>query len=90
MATRLTTNGNGPREHSNGHGQSSSSSTSFPVAIIGMSCKFAGEATSPSKLWDLCVAGKDAWSPIPSDRWDGESFYDKKKGKTGRVHCVEP
>jgi acyl transferase domain-containing protein len=39
-------------------------------------------------LWDLCVAGKDAWSPIPTDRWDGRSFYDKKKGKSGRVRSV--
>lgn len=88
MVTQPTTNGNGPSEHTKGIDQSSSSSSSFPVAIIGMSCRFAGEATSPSKLWDLCIAGKDAWSPIPSDRWDSNFLNDKKKGKSGRVRRV--
>jgi Beta-ketoacyl synthase, N-terminal domain len=88
MATQSTANAgdaspNGIGENTNGHAESS-----FPVAIIGMSCRFAGEATSPSKLWELCAAGKGAWTPIPSNRWDAKSLYDAKKGKTGRVGCA--
>ncbi|KAH8655375.1 type I polyketide synthase [Xylariales sp. PMI_506] len=41
-----------------------------PVAIIGMSCRFSGDVTSPCKLWDLCASGKDGWSPIPSERFE--------------------
>ncbi|THY39332.1 hypothetical protein D6C98_10048 [Aureobasidium pullulans] len=30
---------------------------STPIAIIGMSCRFAGDATSPEKLWKLSAEG---------------------------------
>jgi hypothetical protein len=71
--------------NSNDHAESSSTTPPSPIAIIGMSCRFGGDATSPSKLWDLCVSGKDSWSPIPAERFDGKSHYNKTKGKLGRV-----
>jgi acyl transferase domain-containing protein len=56
-----------------------------PIAVIGMACRFAGDATSPSKLWDLCTGERDAWSPIPQNRFDVNSFYDAASEKMGRV-----
>lgn len=56
-----------------------------PIAIIGMSCKFAGDADSPSKLWDLVAAGKDGWSPIPADRFDPKALYHPDQRRTDRV-----
>lgn len=29
-----------------------------PVAIVGLACRFPGDATSPSKFWDLLKNGK--------------------------------
>lgn len=86
----MASNSDNSNQHgaSNGQTQSFTNNSSFPVAIIGMSCRFAGDATSPSKLWDLCVNGKDSWSPIPPERFDGKSHYDKKKGKLGRVSDI--
>lgn len=56
------------------NGVSASKSTAqprtMPVAIVGMSCQFSGEATSASKLWDMCAAGRDGWSPIPPERFE--------------------
>lgn len=46
-----------------------------PIAIIGMSGKFAGEASCLDKLWDMIAAGNDAWSTIPSERFNSEAFY---------------
>ncbi|KAK3333412.1 hypothetical protein B0T19DRAFT_125386 [Cercophora scortea] len=37
------------------------------VAIIGMSCRLPGNATSPDILWRLCAEGQSAWSEIPRD-----------------------
>ncbi|KAI1349028.1 polyketide synthase [Xylaria sp. FL0043] len=66
----------------NGH------TTSEPVAIIGVSCRFAGSATSPSKLWELCAKGQNAWSRIPNSRFDVESFYHADGKRQGRTHAI--
>ena len=47
------------------HVTMSKPSTTCPIALVGMSCKFGGEAASAPKFRDLCVDGKDVWSPIP-------------------------
>lgn len=58
---------------------------SIPIAIVGMACRFSGDVTSPSKLWDLCAAGKDGWSSIPESRFDVKSLYHADQAKAGRV-----
>lgn len=44
-----------------------------PIAIVGSSCRFAGPATSPSKLWELLKEPRDVLSKI--DRFDADHFY---------------
>ncbi|KKK24815.1 hypothetical protein P175DRAFT_0548914 [Aspergillus ochraceoroseus IBT 24754] len=90
MAAQATTDAPPSTQNgtTNGHAEPSASSSSFPVAIVGMSCRFGGDATSPSKLWELCAEGKDSWSPIPTERFDGKSLYDRKKGKLGRHNVL--
>ena len=46
-----------------------------PIAIIGMGCRFAGDATSPAKLWEMLEKGESAWSEIPLSRFDIEGWY---------------
>jgi len=82
-----------PNGHStpNGHhsvptnGHSESNRNSAPIAIVGMACRFGGDATSPSKLWELCTSGKDSWSPIPAERFDVKSWYHPDNQKPGKV-----
>ncbi|CAF3577742.1 unnamed protein product [Fusarium graminearum] len=45
-----------------------------PVAIVGLACRFPGDATSPSKFWDLLKSGKDAYSET-TDRYNAQAFY---------------
>ncbi|MDP2290715.1 MAG: polyketide synthase, partial [Actinomycetota bacterium] len=39
-----------------------------PIAIIGMSCRFPGGATSPEAYWDLLCERRDAVSEYPAER----------------------
>ena len=74
-----------PNSSPNGSSPASSVPHLSPIAIVGMSCKFAGDATNASKFWDLCVSGKDSWAPIPSHRFNAEALYHPDGLRTGRV-----
>ncbi|PCC68576.1 type I polyketide synthase [Nannocystis exedens] len=41
-----------------------------PVAIVGLSCRFPGGASSPAALWRLLIDEVDAIAPIPPHRLD--------------------
>jgi 6-methylsalicylic acid synthase len=41
-----------------------------PVAVIGMSCRFAGGIDSLGKFWTLLHSGRDSIGEIPGQRWD--------------------
>ncbi|WP_322619943.1 type I polyketide synthase [Streptomyces acidicola] len=48
-----------------------------PIAVVGMACRFPGDADSPEALWQLLLDGTDAVTPLPDDRgWDIEGRYD--------------
>ncbi|MFH8979179.1 SDR family NAD(P)-dependent oxidoreductase, partial [Streptomyces sp. NPDC017890] len=47
-----------------------------PIAIVGMSCRFPGDVTSPEDLWRLLASGSDALGGLPVDRgWDTAGLY---------------
>ncbi len=51
------------------------------IAIVGMSCRFPGEANSPDAYWNVLKEGKDLVTEVSSERW-GTDFYqhpDKKE-----------
>ncbi|EHA27435.1 hypothetical protein ASPNIDRAFT_128601, partial [Aspergillus niger ATCC 1015] len=50
-----------------------SSSPKEPIAIVGSACRFPGDATSPSKLWELLKEPREVARPI--DRFAASSFY---------------
>lgn len=56
-----------------------------PIAIIGMSCKFGGDATSPEKLWEMVSKGGSAWSEIPSSRFNWKGSYHPDSERRGTV-----
>ncbi len=56
-----------------------------PIAIVGIGGRFPGEATSPSKLWDLCSAGEDAWTETPLSKFNHEAFYHPDQSRNGAV-----
>ncbi|KAK7959439.1 Compactin diketide synthase [Apiospora aurea] len=70
----------------NGDGGTTGKDATTPIAIVGMACRFPGNVTSPSQLWELCVSGKDGWQPIPESRFDNKSLYHKDYSRAGRSH----
>ncbi|KAJ5503746.1 Acyl transferase/acyl hydrolase/lysophospholipase [Penicillium fimorum] len=46
-----------------------------PIAIVGSACRFPGDATTPSKLWDLLKTPRDVLSEIPESRFSTKAFY---------------
>ncbi|KAM0274364.1 hypothetical protein ACHAQH_007901 [Verticillium albo-atrum] len=46
-----------------------------PIAIIGTACRFAGHATSTSRLWNLLKNPIDLSRPVPSGRFNIDAFH---------------
>ncbi|KAJ5928189.1 hypothetical protein N7466_007145 [Penicillium verhagenii] len=46
-----------------------------PIAIVGSACRFPGDATSPSKLWELLREPRDVLTEIPRSRFNPDIFY---------------
>jgi acyl transferase domain-containing protein len=56
-----------------------------PLAIIGMSCRFPGEANTPEAFWELLQNGRDAITDLPPDRWNVDAFYDANPDAPGKM-----
>jgi acyl transferase domain-containing protein len=57
-----------------------------PIAIIGMSCRFPGNANSPEAYWKLMNEGVDAIREVPPDRWDVNAYYDPDPDAPGKMY----
>ncbi|NER22524.1 MAG: GNAT family N-acetyltransferase [Symploca sp. SIO1C2] len=55
------------------------------VAIIGMACRFPGDADSPHQYWSLLHNGIDGITEVPPTRWDIEQYYHPEKNQPGKI-----
>ncbi|KAK1985893.1 beta-ketoacyl synthase domain-containing protein [Colletotrichum cereale] len=55
------------------------------IAIIGMACRFPGNATSPEKLWETMVQKESAWSEFPKDRLNIDGYYHPSGDRQGSI-----
>jgi acyl transferase domain-containing protein len=58
---------------------------SMPIAIVGMGCRFPGDATSPTKLWDMLINKRSARQETPPDRFNINAFYHPDSDRGGTV-----
>ena len=57
-----------------------------PIAVVGLGCRFPGQAGSPDAFWRLLAAGVNAVTPIPPDRWPVDAFYDPNPETPGKAY----
>lgn len=56
-----------------------------PIAIVGMSCRFPGGATSPDAFWKLLQTGTDGIEEVPPYRWDIDAYYSPDASDHGKM-----
>ncbi|MFG2999931.1 SDR family NAD(P)-dependent oxidoreductase [Streptomyces sp. NPDC048340] len=52
------------------------------MAIVGMACAYPG-APDLAAYWAAVLAGKDAVTEVPAERWDPALYYDADPGRAG-------
>ena len=57
-----------------------------PIAIVGMSCRFPGDANTPEAYWALLRDGVDAVQEIPAERWNADQYYDENADTPGKMY----
>ena len=56
------------------------------VAIVGIGCRFAGNADSPEALWEILKDGRDCTREIPSDRYDVSYHVSPGEKRPGKMY----
>jgi len=56
------------------------------LAIIGIGCRFPGDANDTETYWSILRNGVDALIEVPPDRWDLRTYYDPEPGKPGKTN----
>jgi acyl transferase domain-containing protein/NADPH:quinone reductase-like Zn-dependent oxidoreductase/acyl carrier protein len=57
-----------------------------PIAVIGIGCRFPGDADTPDAFWQLLAEGRDAIRETPPDRWDVNALYDPDPNVPGKMY----
>lgn len=60
-----------------------------PIAIIGLGCRFPGNANDPSSFWRLLHEGVDAVTEVPPGRWDVDAYYDPNPETLGKTYTKQ-
>ena len=57
------------------------------IAIVGIGCRFPGNAGDSDAFWQLLHDGVDAIGEIPPDRWDVDAYYDPTPETPGKMYA---
>lgn len=58
-------------------------SNDVPIAVVGYACRFPDDATSPLGFLKLLAAGRSAWSEVPKNRFNVDSFWHPDTNRIG-------
>lgn len=57
-----------------------------PIALIGIGCRYPGDAAGPEAFWKLLAEGVDAITEVPGDRWSIAKYYHPDPGLPGKTN----
>ncbi|KAJ5720182.1 Acyl transferase/acyl hydrolase/lysophospholipase [Penicillium malachiteum] len=57
-----------------------------PIAVIGMSCRFSGEASSVESFWEMLKAGRRGHSRVPSSRYEASAWHHPSHERKGAIN----
>ena len=56
-----------------------------PIAIVGIGCRFPGQANTPSAYWELLRQGINAVGEVPQSRWNHNNYFDPDPDAPGKM-----
>jgi acyl transferase domain-containing protein len=56
-----------------------------PIAVVGMSCRFSGEANSVEGFWEMLRHGRKGHGPVPSSRYEASAWHHPSHERKGAV-----
>ncbi|CAN5134817.1 hypothetical protein BH11PSE11_BH11PSE11_05010 [soil metagenome] len=56
------------------------------VAVVGIGCRLPAGANDPDALWKMLMAGQDAITEVPADRWNADAWYDADPDVIGKMN----
>jgi len=57
-----------------------------PIAIVGIGCRFPGDADTPDAFWRFLESGTDGVTEVPKDRWDADACFDPDPDAVGKSY----
>ncbi|CAI7632521.1 unnamed protein product [Penicillium glandicola] len=61
---------------------------SEPIAVVGLSCRLSGTASSQSGLWEMLAKGRSGWSATSTKRFPMGSFCHPKSELSGSFNSA--
>lgn len=61
-------------------------STPIQIAIVGIGCRLPGDVCDTESLWVLLAEGRNTWSPVPPERFNGEAFFHPNPENSGTTN----
>ena len=60
-----------------------------PIAIIGLSLRFAQDATTPEAFWNMMCEGRSGMTEVPKERFNIDAYYHPDVDRLGSVGQCE-